>query len=355
MTFQASDIVNYAISLSDMPNTDFITYQDKIHMLNSAYQKMYQKLINIHDKSFIKYAKISDGKELPYDFYQLESVMDDYDNYITKGIGRYNYDIINNHYKGPNGKIGYYPVPATITIPNKIIDCSDTVSDETVIDAVNHYILTDAKRVYDLQDLALKYTTSIANPVLTFEGMVVDLGTGKTRLSNGRLMDNSLGVLAYSDGRNISYKKDGNIYLNGEITDKYKAPVFYSNGHIMTIDNDYIISVDGEQLYDYKMLGGYNYFPMKIDLTTSYGVLIGDQLYSAVPDTIFNFPSNVYYNLISYELAVIFCIKQGKDAQSLIALLQDEWNLFYDSETRDGYQQYRVRNVYNNRGMIYGY
>ena len=84
MTFQASDIVNYAISLSDMPNTDFITYQDKIHMLNSAYQKMYQKLINIHDKSFIKYAKISDGKELPYDFYQLESVMDDYDNYITK-------------------------------------------------------------------------------------------------------------------------------------------------------------------------------------------------------------------------------------------------------------------------------
>ena len=29
MTFQASDIVNYAISLSDMPNTDFITYQDK--------------------------------------------------------------------------------------------------------------------------------------------------------------------------------------------------------------------------------------------------------------------------------------------------------------------------------------
>ena len=355
MTFQASDIVNYAISLSDMPNTDFITYQDKIHMLNSAYQKMYQKLINIHDKSFIKYAKISDGKELPYDFYQLESVMDDYDNYITKGIGRYNYDIINNHYKGPNGKIGYYPVPATITIPNKIIDCSDTVSDETVIDAVNHYVLTDAKRVYDLQDLSLKYTTSRTNPVLAFEGNVVDLGTGKTRLANGRLMDNNLGVLAYSDGRNISYKKDGNIYLNGEITDKYKAPVFYSNGLIMTIDNDYIISVDGEQLYDYNMIGGYNYFPMKIDLTTSYGVLIGDKLYSAVPDTVFNFPSNVYYNLISYELAVIFCIKQGKDAQSLIALLQDEWNLFYDSETRDGYQQYRVRNVYNNRGMIYGY
>ena len=185
--------------------------------------------------------------------------------------------------------------------------------------------------------------------------MVVDLGSGKTRLANGRLIDNNLGVLAYSDGRNISYKKDGNIYLNGEITDKYKAPVFYSNGHIMTMDNDYIISVDGEQLYDYKMLSGYNYFPMKIDLTTSYGVLIGDELYSAVPDTIFNFPSNVYYNLISYELAVIFCIKQGKDAQALIALLQDEWNLFYDSETRDGYQQYRVRNVYNNRGMIYGY
>lgn len=352
MTFQASDIVNYAISLSDMPNTDFITYQDKIHMLNSAYQKMYQKLINIHDKSFIKYAKISDGKEMPYDFYQLESVMDDYDNYITKGIGRYNYDIINNHYKGPNGKIGYYPVPATITIPNKIVDVN---INETIIDAVNHYILTDTKRVYDLQDLSLKYTTDITNPVLTFEGMVVELGSGKTRLSNGRLIDNSLGVLAYSDGRNISYKKDGNIYLNGEITDKYKAPVFYSNGHIMTIDSDYIISVDGEQLYDYNMLGGSNYFPMKIDLTTSYGVLIGNKLYSAVPDTIFNFPSNVYYNLISYELAVIFCIKQGKDSQALIALLQDEWNLFYDSETRDGYQQYRVRNVYNNRGMIYGY
>lgn len=352
MTFQASDIVNYAISLSDMPNTDFITYQDKIHMLNSAYQKMYQKLINIHDKSFIKYAKISDGKEMPYDFYQLESVMDDYDNYITKGIGRYNYDIINNHYKGPNGKIGYYPVPATITIPNKIVDVN---INETIIDAVNHYILTDTKRVYDLQDLSLKYTTDITNPVLTFEGMVVELGSGKTRLSNGRLIDNSLGVLAYSDGRNISYKKDGNIYLNGEITDKYRAPVFYSNGHIMTIDSDYIISVDGEQLYDYNMLGGSNYFPMKIDLTTSYGVLIGNKLYSAVPDTIFNFPSNVYYNLISYELAVIFCIKQGKDSQALIALLQDEWNLFYDSETRDGYQQYRVRNVYNNRGMIYGY
>lgn len=355
MTFQASDIVNYAISLSDMPNTDFITYQDKIHMLNSAYQKIYQKLINIHDKAFIKYADISDGKELPYDFYQLESVMDDYNNYITKGYGRYNYDLINNHYKGPKGKIGYYPVPATITIPNKVMNYDKMFEeDEVITDAVNHFILTD-EYIYDLQTGKVIHSGNYTNKVLTFEGNVIDLGTGKTRLANGRLIDNDLGVLAYSDGRNISYKKDGKIYLNGSETDKYAAPVFYSNGHIMTMDKDYIISVDKQPLYDFKMLGGSIYYPMKIDLTTSYGVLINNDLYSAVPDTIFNFPSNIYYNLISYELAVIFCIKQGKDAQALTALLQEEWNLFYDTETRDGYEQYKIRNVYNNRGMMYGY
>ena len=75
MTYKVSDIVKKAEQLSDLTNTDFITWNEKISLLNDAYTMLYQKLVDIGDGSFVKTFEAQSGENiLPPDFWQLKSV-----------------------------------------------------------------------------------------------------------------------------------------------------------------------------------------------------------------------------------------------------------------------------------------
>ncbi len=61
---------------------------------------------------------------------------------------------------------------------------------------------------------------------------------------------------------------------------------------------------------------------------TQYGFLTFDgTLYSNIPDTELNFPNNLYYDVISYDLAIRFLCKQNADSQGVENLNRNAWNL----------------------------
>lgn len=133
ITYNASDIVRRAMSLADIENSDFITFSDKISLLNEAYQTLYQKSLNKDVNAFVRYINTRDKViQLPKDFYQLKAVTLGRDKDVKVILRRpanasfntLSYDMINNTLQ-INGEtsggticVEYFPVPTTLTFPN---------------------------------------------------------------------------------------------------------------------------------------------------------------------------------------------------------------------------------------------
>lgn len=143
--YTANDIVEKALALADLQNSDFISYKEKIQYLNDAYCYMFNKLINYGDNNFTETVLIEgDSISIPSDFYQLREVyvlnnkvktlltpkpLNQSYNYLS-------YELVNNElyiYGEPNGEVymSYYKVPQTLLCnnPSKELDTSLTVDD----------------------------------------------------------------------------------------------------------------------------------------------------------------------------------------------------------------------------------
>lgn len=182
----ASDLVKRAEELADLENSDFISFREKIALLNEAYQTVYQKAINKDNNDFVRYINTrSKVIPLPPDFYQLKAVTLNHDKFVQPVLrrpanGSFNdlsYDIINNvlqingEIMGANICIEYYPTPVTLTFPNKdylmdgledldIIDIHGSIYLVREKDANNDYHLF----VRDLNDSTINEEINITNP-----------------------------------------------------------------------------------------------------------------------------------------------------------------------------------------------
>ena len=73
--YTAKDLVKAAGQIADLENSDFISWNENIRLINEAYTALYQKLINKDDQSFIVSFTTYDREiELPFDFWQLKNV-----------------------------------------------------------------------------------------------------------------------------------------------------------------------------------------------------------------------------------------------------------------------------------------
>lgn len=81
---------------------------------------------------------------------------------------------------------------------------------------------------------------------------------------------------------------------------------------------------------------------------TGYGAFFGNasSIYSIFPDTELNFPSNIYFNILAYQVAYAIACKQGKDCTFIEKQLLSQWDIFYNTLNRDGFGQSKVVNTY---------
>ena len=54
ITYFASDIIKKATQLADLENSNFISWNENISLLNDAYTKVYSDIINQNDLYYIK-------------------------------------------------------------------------------------------------------------------------------------------------------------------------------------------------------------------------------------------------------------------------------------------------------------
>ena len=243
LQFTTKDIVERARELADLQNSDFITWSENMKLLDESYKKLYQEVININDKYYLrtitkKDLLVAERKEkevryiLPSDFYQLASIhiANSGTQILKKAKTEDNsvcrYDIINNTlclYGGAsslNLEIDYYPVPKTLTLKNNVI--STQISGKVLDCNKNKYLTydsdTETVSVYDLNtgstitlDIS-GITDTISSGLLGIKTIVLftDNDTYTVNIADG-MIDNTTNFFGKKDGVLLYVQDDGGM------------------------------------------------------------------------------------------------------------------------------------------------
>lgn len=250
--YRASDLVHKAKQLADLENTDFISWNENITLLNDAYQSVMQRCIDAGEQYNVKTIFTTTGQmiELPEDFYSLRSVSL-FNNGILVLVPRHtlsmsynalSYEIKNNtlFIYGGNAaqiKVDYYTVFPTIGYPNVDIELDWTPeTDYSIVDITSKYVVEflTADSLYKIYDIATHnnvatYQLQDASQVLIHgdwfcyrlnnQWLARLIGSDVTRSIDGMLVFDTSGDLCYTDADKKLYDING-IEI-GQLTNDY--------------------------------------------------------------------------------------------------------------------------------------
>ena len=380
MKYNISDIVKAAKQIADLENSDFISWNENIRLLNEAWTAVHQKLINKGDFTFVNEMNIGKEQELPPDFYQVSSILDNYNTPVPRySIGMNDsqiwYKLINNKLilNGlQSAKLTYFTKPQFLTYPADTINDALPLSEgETIKFACDNYALTN-KNVWDIKEATIVRAATETDVYIDAYGRTYSANEKPIFYPDGRCFkltqdsctDSKCKVAYSGDIENITfdgvyyyvrYSSNGNINVfeqdnstNIDVLEGFSSNIYFNNDHKFYI-KDNVVFVDDIPMYDASIYNNKVYM-LKIDLNTGYGLFTNNnKILSIAVDTELNLPNNLYYNVLAYMLAFSYCCKQGKDASYVSAQLNSNVELLYDTLTNDAFSQMKITNIY--RGM----
>lgn len=380
MKYNISDIVKAAKQIADIENSDFISWNENIRLLNEAWTAVHQKLINKGDFTFVDEMNIGKEQPLPENFYQVLSILDNYNTPVPRySIGMNDsqiwYKIINNKLilNGlHSAKLTYFTKPQFLTYSaGTIVDALPLSEDEVIKFACDNYALTN-KNVWDIKEATIVraadetdvYVDAYARTYSANEKPIFYPDGRCFKLTQNECTDAKCKVAYSNDIENITfdgvyyyvrYSSNGNINVfeqdnstNIDVYEGFSSNIYFNNNHKFYI-KDNIVFIDDIPMYDASIYNNKVYM-LKIDLNTGYGLFTNNnKILSIAVDTELNLPNNLYYNVLAYMLAFSYCCKQGKDASYVSAQLNNNIELLYDTLTNDAFSQMKITNIY--RGM----
>lgn len=380
MKLNASDIIKSARQISDLENSDFISWNENIRLLNEAWTAVHQKLINKGDFIFVNEILISKEQPLPENFYQVLSVLDHYNTPVPRySIGANNsqiwYKLINNKIilNGlSSAKLAYFRKPQFLTYPaDTIVDALPLSEGEVIKFACDNYALTN-KNVWDIKEASIVRAAAETDVYVDAYGRTYSANEKPIFYPDGRCFKltqtectDANCKVAYSDDienitfdgvyYSVRYSSNGNINVfeqnnptNIGTLEGFSSNIYFNNEHKFYI-KDNVVFIDDIPMYDASIYNNKVYM-LKIDLNTGYGLFTNNnKILSIAVDTELNLPNNLYYNVLAYMLAFSYCCKQGKDASYVSAQLNSNTELLYDTLTNDAFSQMKITNIY--RGM----
>lgn len=379
MKYNISDIVRAAKQIADLENSDFISWNENIRLINESWTSVHQKLINKGDFTFTDEILISKEQPLPENFYQVLSVLDNYNTPVPRySIGMNNsqiwYKLINNKIilNGlSSAKLTYYTKPQFLTYSAEtIVDALSLQEDEEIKFACGNYVLTN-KNVWDIKEATIVSAsaetdiyvdaygrTYSANekPIFYPDGRCFKLTQYECTDANCKVaytnaienitFDGVYYYVRYSNGSINVYEQNNSSHID-ELRG-FSSNIYFNNNHKFYI-KDNVVFVDDIPMYDASIYNNQVYM-LKIDLNTGYGLFTNNnKILSAVVDTELDLPNNLYYNVLAYMLAFSYCCKQGKDATYVNAQLSNNLEILFDTLTNDAFSQMKITNIY--RGM----
>lgn len=380
MTYKISDIVRASKQIADLENSDFISWNENIRLINEAWTSVHQKLINKGDMTFVSEMNITKEQYLPEDFYQILSVLDNYNTPVPRySIGMNNsqiwYKLINNKIilNGlSSAKLTYFTKPQFLTYSAEtIVDALALQEDEEIKFACGNYVLTN-KNVWDIKEATVikeAYETDVyvdaygrtysadEKPIFYPDGRCFKLTQYECTDANCKVeyddaienitFDGVYYYVRYSNGSINVYEQSSSSHIE-TLNGFFSSNIYFNNSHKFYI-KDSIVFIDDIPMYDASIYDNQVYM-LKIDLNTGYGLFTNNnKILSTVVDTELDFPNNLYYNVLAYMLAFSYCCKQGKDATYVNAQLNNNIEILYDTLTNDAFSQMKITNIY--RGM----
>ena len=379
MKYNISDIVKAAKQIADLENSDFISWNENIRLLNEAWTAVHQKLINKGDFTFVDEINIGKEQYLPEDFYQVSSVLDHYNTPVPRySIGMNDsqiyYKLINNKLilNGlQSAKLTYFTKPQFLTYPAEtIVDALPLSEGETIKFACDNYALTNLN-IWDIKEASVVRAATETDVYVDAYGRTYSANEKPIFYPDGRCFKltstectDAKCKVAYSDDiENITSDgvfyyvrySNGNINVfeqdnptNIDVYEGFSSNIYFNNEHKFYI-KDGVVFIDDIPMYDASIYNNKVYM-LKIDLNTGYGLFTNNnKILSIAVDTELNLPNNLYYNVLAYMLAFSYCCKQGKDASYVSAQLNSNTELLYDTLTNDAFSQMKITNIY--RGM----
>ena len=380
MIYKVSDIVKAAKQIADIENSDFISWNENIRLVNESFTALHQKLINSGNFTFTDEILISKEQPLPEDFYQVLSVLDNYNTPVPRySIGANNsqiwYKIINNKLilNGlQSAKLTYFTKPQFLTYSaDTIVDALPLQEGEVIKFACDNYALTN-KNVWDIKEASIVRAANETDVYVDAYGRTYSANEKPIFYPDGRCFkltqnectDINCKVGYSNDIENITfdgvyyyvrYSSNGNINVfeqdnstNIDVLEGFSSNIYFNNEHTFYI-KDNVVFIDDIPMYDASIYNNKVYM-LKIDLSTGYGLFTNNnKILSIAVDTELDLPNNLYYNVLAYMLAFSYCCKQGKDASYVNAQLNNNTELLYDTLTNDAFSQMKITNIY--RGM----
>lgn len=377
MKYNTSDIVRAAKQIADLENSDFISWNENIRLINEAWTSVHQKLINKGDMTFVNEAVISSKEQyLPEDFYQVMSILDNYNIPVARySIGMNDsqiwYKIINNKLilNGlPSAKLTYFTKPQFLTYSAEtIVNALPLEEDEQVKFACGNYVLTN-KYVWDIKEAVITKEVSETDIYVDAYGRTysdtekpIFYPDGRCfKLTQDECTDTNCKVTYIDTIENITFDgvyyyarySDGNIYVYEqnsssaiETLEGFSSNIYFNNNHKFYI-KDNVAFIDETPMYDSSYYNDQMYM-LKIDLNTGYGLFTNNnKILSTAIDTELDLPNNLYYNVLAYMLAFSYCCKQGKDPSLVANQLNANVEVLYDTLTNDSFGSFKITNIY---------
>lgn len=379
----ASKLIRRAKQIADVANSDFLSYNELIDYLNASWKNVYQTIIQYNLNIFTVEANLvgsSGVYKLPFDCYQIKSVKNPYTGVEiprkadSESMYGSHYEIVNDNLVlgsscGPV-TITYWRKPYFLTFPNATLETNYNKSEDAeILDVCKDAILVkDAENKYYIKSLLTdsKLDLSFIEPN---EYEKIYLGNNFIIGINGSNYEvkDFYGNLVFSGNITADYfikSDDGVIYIGVLDTDKVKileldnvtevtSIKFTSKpDNIICIDNEfYFVEKDAMPVGIFDCRPAYttpdknlhlinDQFDRSRDIIefvsiptigklicTNYGFLdFSGKLYSNVPDTQLSFPNNLFFDCISYDLAIRFLCKMNADSSGVENLNRNAWN-----------------------------
>ena len=379
----ASKLIRRAKQIADVANSDFLSYNELTDYLNASWKNVYQTIIQYNLNIFTVEANLvgsSGVYKLPFDCYQIKSVKNPYTGVEiprkadSESMYGSHYEIVNdNLILGPSCgpvTITYWRKPYFLTFPNATLETNYNKSEDTeILDVCKDAILVkDSENKYYIKSLLTdsKLDLSFIEPN---EYEKIYLGNNFIIGINGSNYEvkDFYGNLVFHGEITADYfikSDDGIIYIGVLDTDKVNileldnvAEVtsikFTSKPeNIICIDNEfYFVEKDAMPIGIFDCRPAYttpdknlhlinDQFDRNKDIIefvsiptigklicTNYGFLdFSGKLYSNVPDTQLSFPNNLFFDCISYDLAIRFLCKMNADSSGVENLNKNAWN-----------------------------
>ena len=344
VTYTASDVIRQAKIVGNVSNVNMSNFELAATLLNTEYQKLYDKIVMANGASIKEEHFITDEPfDIPEDCYHIIGVYSG-KKLLSKSSPR---QFIKGNYRIENNKIifdGFGPVDAWIkysTLPQTLT--APDAPEEIKEDVVEVGLVTDKGFYFkDSNNIELYYDFSSQESV-----------EKPFKAASNRFLDHTLefadGVITYN-GTDVTYifAREDVAIDSVKVSDPY-AIINYSDKRSFIF-----YGFEGADQLNWNESKGKETYGEVLGFTTNdltgKGCIWkdgnGDIWYTSfTPDTLLNYPSNTFFQLLIYKLAAALTALNGVQNQYLIEVQIPEAEVaFTEHLAKDNLNVVRMNN-----------